>query len=106
MERYSIDRIENGLVTLVGEDGRERLIDALLFEQEPMEGDIVVMRNGCFAPLPDETHAARTRNSALLRRLLAQQQCFEKDKDRDDSEIGDSVEFRLPPRDGDDNDEG
>lgn len=99
MDRFSIDRVEGELAVLVGEDGRERLIDTILFEQEPKEGDIVVMRHGYFVSLPTETEKKRDENNALLRRLLAQQQCFMPGERKDEAQTGDSVGFDLPPKD-------
>lgn len=94
MTEYSIDRIEGQMVLLVGPDGRERLVDAVLFDSEPKEGDIVVMQNGYFVPRPERARAKRAENNALLRRVLAQQQCFEPDAHRDDSaDMRDSVGF-------------
>lgn len=95
MKEYSIERIEGEMVLLIGPDGHERLIDALLFDDVPKEGDVVVMQNGHFVALADKTKKRRDDNNALLRRLLAQEQCFDADRGADDTEIGDSVEFPI-----------
>ena len=70
MTFFSVDRIEDDLVVLIGGD-MEQIVEPLeLFDDVPREGDVVYFEGGVYKTDREETQARRDEANRLLDRLL------------------------------------
>ena len=67
---FSVDRIEDGMAVLEGDDGKLLHIPLGILPPELAEGDVLAEDGGRFTPDPQERDARRQQNIALLRKLM------------------------------------
>lgn len=67
---YSVDRIAEDTVMLIGADGSQLAVGCEWFERVPCEGDIVALNGGTYVVDESATQEKREQANELLRRLL------------------------------------
>lgn len=68
--KYSIDRIENGIVILVNEKSESITIPEIRFTFTPAEGMVVSVREKCIRRLKKTEEEIKNQNNKTLRKLL------------------------------------
>ena len=67
---YSVDRIENSLVVLIGDNGEKKHIERPLFSFTVKEGDMLRFKDGSWTIDCEETERRRAEARSLLDSLL------------------------------------